>query len=50
MFGVALELGPLGHAGLFAHTLIEGHVEWASDYHDYFEIKCPPLSRWSPRG
>jgi hypothetical protein len=22
----------------YAHTLIEGHVEWASDYHDYFEI------------
>jgi hypothetical protein len=21
------------------HTFIEGHVEWASDYHDYFEIK-----------
>jgi hypothetical protein len=22
----------------FAHTLIEGHIEWASDYHDYYEI------------
>jgi hypothetical protein len=33
-FGVAIEL-----AGLFAHTFIEGNVEWASDYHDYFEIK-----------
>ena len=22
-----------------AHTFIKGHVEWASDYHDYFEIK-----------
>jgi hypothetical protein len=38
-FGVALNLEPLGKpAGVFAHTLIEGHVEWASDYHDYFEI------------
>jgi hypothetical protein len=27
---------------LYAHTLIEGHVEWASDYHDYFEIKVSP--------
>jgi hypothetical protein len=34
-FGVALEVG----AGLFVHTFIEGHVEWASDYHDFFEIK-----------
>jgi hypothetical protein len=24
---------------LFAHTLIEGGVEYASDYHDFFEIK-----------
>ena len=23
----------------YAHTFIEGGVEWASDYHDYFEIK-----------
>ncbi|HEX5851807.1 MAG TPA: hypothetical protein VFY36_01825 [Solirubrobacteraceae bacterium] len=34
-FGVALKVG----AGLYVHTFIEGHVEWASDYHDYFEIK-----------
>jgi hypothetical protein len=34
-FGVALQVG----AGEFVHTFIEGHVEWASDYHDYFEIK-----------
>jgi hypothetical protein len=33
-FGVALEV-----AGFYAHTFIEGHVETASDYHDYFEIK-----------
>ena len=25
-------------AQYFAHTLIEGHVEWAGDYHDYYEI------------
>ncbi|MEA2313324.1 MAG: hypothetical protein QOI03_16 [Solirubrobacteraceae bacterium] len=42
LFGVALELGPLGAPGLFAHTLIKGHVEWASDYHDYFEIEVSP--------
>ncbi|HWY90398.1 MAG TPA: hypothetical protein VNY31_06970 [Solirubrobacteraceae bacterium] len=22
----------------YAHTMIEGNVEWASDYHDYYEI------------
>ncbi|HTA15322.1 MAG TPA: hypothetical protein VK781_10755 [Solirubrobacteraceae bacterium] len=37
-FGVALQVG----AGLFVHTFIEGHVEWASDYHDLFEIKNIP--------
>jgi hypothetical protein len=26
----------------WAHTLIEGSVEWASDYHDYFEINVSP--------
>jgi hypothetical protein len=41
-FGVALNLGPLGKAGVFAHTIIEGHVETASDYHDYFEINVSP--------
>lgn len=34
-FGIALEIAP----GVVAHTFIEGHVEWATDYHDYFEIK-----------
>jgi hypothetical protein len=34
-FGVALPVG----AGLYVHTFIEGHVEFATDYHDYFEIK-----------
>jgi hypothetical protein len=44
LFGVALELPEAltGHAGLVAHTLIEGHIEWASDYHDYYEIKVSP--------
>jgi hypothetical protein len=42
LFGVALELGPVGHPGTYAHTLIEGHVEWASDYHDYYEINVSP--------
>jgi hypothetical protein len=37
-FGVALSLAILGKPGIFAHTLIEGHIEWASDYHDYFEV------------
>jgi hypothetical protein len=42
-FGVALVVGvsepplPPGHL-LVVHTFIEGHVEWASDYHDLFEI------------
>ena len=31
-----------GVEGLVAHTLIEGHVEWGSDYHDYYEIKVSP--------
>lgn len=51
-FGVALKL-PLalteGHE-LYAHTIIEGNVEWgqqakgtgAGDYHDYFEIDVSP--------
>jgi hypothetical protein len=45
-FGVALDATNLGAAGLFAHTIIEGSVEWGKqakgtnqgDYHDYFEI------------
>ena len=28
---------------LFVHTIIEGNVEWATNYHDYFEIhNIPP--------
>ena len=44
LFGVALVLPAAltGHVGLVAHTLIEGHVEWGSDYHDYYEIKVSP--------
>jgi hypothetical protein len=34
-YGVALEVG----GGLVIHTIIEGSVEFASDYHDYFVIK-----------
>jgi hypothetical protein len=26
----------------YAHTFIEGHVEWAGNYHDYYEIKVSP--------
>jgi hypothetical protein len=38
-FGVALELEPVFHAAVVSHTFIEGGVEWASNYHDYFNIK-----------
>ncbi len=39
LFGVALDLTNVGHPGVFAHTLIEGGIEYATDYHDFFEIK-----------
>jgi hypothetical protein len=42
LFAVALDLTPLGHPGVFAHTMIEGHIEWAGDYHDYYEINVSP--------
>lgn len=44
LFGVALELPEFitGFPGLVAHTLIEGHVEWAGNYHDYYEIEVSP--------
>jgi hypothetical protein len=42
LFGVALPLASIGFPGAFAHTLIEGHVEWAGDYHDYYEINVSP--------
>lgn len=39
-FGVALDVKALAKgAPVFAHTYIEGSVEWLSDYHDYFTIK-----------
>ncbi|TMK99992.1 MAG: hypothetical protein E6G34_00350 [Actinobacteria bacterium] len=52
-FGVAIELPVFltgGIPGLFAHTLIEGDVEWGAepqgtgkaDYHDFFEINVSP--------
>ncbi|HEY5286418.1 MAG TPA: hypothetical protein VIJ50_04870 [Solirubrobacteraceae bacterium] len=42
LFGVALSLESLGLPGAYAHTLIEGHVEWAGNYHDYYEINVSP--------
>ncbi len=39
LFGVALSAENVGHAGVYFHTLIEGSVEWATNYHDYFVIK-----------
>ena len=51
-YGVAIELPEAitGFKGLYAHTLIEGSVEWGAeaegtgkaDYHDYFEINVSP--------
>jgi hypothetical protein len=38
-YGVALNAESIFKAPLYFHTIIEGHVEWASDYHDYFVIK-----------
>jgi hypothetical protein len=38
-FGVALNLEPIFGAPIYSHTFIEGNVEWATDYHDYFIIK-----------
>jgi hypothetical protein len=32
----------LEEAQYYAHTLIEGNVEWAGDYHDYYEINVSP--------
>src|ERR1039458_8970464 len=45
-FGVALDLTKAGHPGFFAHTFLEGHIEWGQeaggtdkgDYHDYYII------------
>jgi hypothetical protein len=40
--GTALKGTPAETAQYYAHTLIEGDVEWASDYHDYYEINVSP--------
>jgi hypothetical protein len=42
LFGVALDVSSLASlppGSVFAHTFIEGHIEWAADYHDYYEIE-----------
>jgi hypothetical protein len=54
-FGVALDLTKAGHPGIFAHTFLEGHIEWGKeaagtnqgDYHDIYIIKnvAPGLIR-----
>jgi hypothetical protein len=54
-FGVALDLTKAGHPGIFAHTFLEGHIEWGKeaggtnqgDYHDVYVIKniAPGLIR-----
>jgi hypothetical protein len=42
-FGVALYLEKeVAGKKLYAHTIIEGNVEWANNYHDYFLIKNVP--------
>jgi hypothetical protein len=45
--GLEPELNPGGEPGvktkLYTHTIIEGNVEWATDYHDYFEIHNIPV-------
>jgi hypothetical protein len=49
-FGVAISLAGLGKPGVFAHTIINGNVEWGKqargtnlgDFHDYFEIEVSP--------
>lgn len=40
-WGIAIPLELLGPTfkGLFSHTLLEGHVSWNTDYHEYFTIK-----------
>ncbi len=53
LYGAALEIPAAftGGAKLYAHTFVEGNVEWgkeakgtgAADYHDYFEVKVSPV-------
>jgi hypothetical protein len=40
-WGIEIPLEALGASfkGLFSHTLLEGHVSWNTDYHEYFTIK-----------
>ena len=40
-WGIEIPLETLGaeFKGLFSHTLLEGHVSWNTDYHEYFTIK-----------
>ncbi|HEX4838422.1 MAG TPA: hypothetical protein VFV03_07865, partial [Solirubrobacteraceae bacterium] len=33
---------PIEKAQYFAHTMIEGSIEWAGNYHDYYEINVSP--------
>jgi hypothetical protein len=54
-FGIALNLEPVLGVPLYAHTFLEGHIEWGQepqgtekgDYHDVYEIKnvAPGLIR-----
>jgi hypothetical protein len=39
LFGVAINLEPLGKGPIFSHTLIKGGVEWNTNYHEYFVIE-----------
>jgi hypothetical protein len=49
-FGVALPTGKkFGGKELFVHTLIQGSVEWAGDFHDYFVIEGIPPGLISSR-
>jgi hypothetical protein len=38
LFGIDIGVKPLLHT----HLLLEGHVAWSTDYHEYFEIKNVP--------
>jgi hypothetical protein len=38
LFGIDTSIEPLVHS----HSLLEGHVAWNGDYHEYFEIKNVP--------
>ncbi|HEY4427689.1 MAG TPA: hypothetical protein VGN08_05755 [Solirubrobacteraceae bacterium] len=38
LFGIDIGVKPLLHT----HLLLEGHVDWSGDYHEYFEINNVP--------